>query len=222
MDTEQAPNIERAKLVKRERRRWAWTQEQLAEVAGVSNRTIQRLESEGASSAETLMAVAQALKLNVKQLTSPEESMDTAAPRRYVHLLPRLLVGSDLTAIVARTEHFQIEHDDDEDPRSVAAMQDVIKELKQDIVRLFDANSDERIHVEQELSLELKGQDDLGYYFFGTRRVVPRVDDGLGKFISMATIYMSHSRSPRIVRDRDRMVMPALLTELADEVTAPR
>jgi hypothetical protein len=148
--------------------------------------------------------------------------MDTTVSQRYVHLLPRLLVGSDLTAIVSRTEHFQIEHDDDEDPRSVAAMQDIIKELKRDIVRLFDANPDERIRVEQELSQELKGLDDLAYYFFGTKRVIPCVDDGASKFVSMATIYMSHSRSPKIVRDRDRMVMPALLTELADDVTAPR
>ena len=47
-----------AELVKRMREERSWSQEHLATVAGVSLRTIQRLESEGSASLETRMALA--------------------------------------------------------------------------------------------------------------------------------------------------------------------
>jgi transcriptional regulator with XRE-family HTH domain len=222
MESDLARSVERAKFVWRQRRMRAWTQEQLADVASLSTRTIQRLEKDGSAAPETLMAVAQAFKLNVRQLTQQDGSMDTVSSQRYVLLLPRLAVGSDLTGIVANTERFQIEHDDDDDQRSVLAMQDVVKELKCDIVRLYDAPQNDRIRIEEELSRELKGLESLGYYLFGTKRVIPRIDDGHGKFVSMATIYISHCRSPVIVRDNNRMVIPALLTEVANDDNAPR
>lgn len=48
-------------LVREMRERKGWSQEQLAAVAGVSARTIQRVEQLGSASLETRMAVASAL-----------------------------------------------------------------------------------------------------------------------------------------------------------------
>ena len=48
-------------VVRKLRESKAWSQDHLAEAAGLSVRTIQRVESEGAASAETRMAVASAL-----------------------------------------------------------------------------------------------------------------------------------------------------------------
>ncbi len=56
--------------VKRLRERKAWTQEQLAQAAGVSVRTVQRAE-EGVMSAETLSALAGAINVDVARLTGP-------------------------------------------------------------------------------------------------------------------------------------------------------
>src|ERR1044072_4365506 len=56
----------------------AWTQAHLADAAGVSLRTIQRLETVHACSPETLPALAAALQVDVRSLT--EERM---APRAW-------------------------------------------------------------------------------------------------------------------------------------------
>jgi transcriptional regulator with XRE-family HTH domain len=50
----------------------AWSQAHLAEAAGVSLRTVQRMEAEGTASAETRLAVAAALDVPVEALNRPE------------------------------------------------------------------------------------------------------------------------------------------------------
>ncbi len=215
MDANMAKNLERAKLVKKQREERAWPQRQLAEVADVNLRTIQRLERDGSASFETLMAVAQAFGMDVKQLTQASRSSEKASAQKQIHFLPKLTVGKDLTNIVAGTDQFQFEHDDDHDPRSVQAMKGILEMLKQDVVRLYDADPVGRLDVEEDLSREIKGLEDFGYFLFGIRRVIPRLADGQSALISMATLYMSHSRSPKIVRDKAFMVIPAVLLEVA-------
>lgn len=46
----------------------AWSQDRLAQISGVSLRTIQRVEADGAASAETRMAIASALGIPVNEL----------------------------------------------------------------------------------------------------------------------------------------------------------
>jgi len=57
-----------ALIVHEEREKRNLTQEHLAQLAEVSPRTIQRLESDGTHSKETLMAVAEALEIDCKEL----------------------------------------------------------------------------------------------------------------------------------------------------------
>lgn len=54
-----------------------WSQEHLAEVAGLSARTVQRIESDGNASPESRMALAAALGVDAAELGLPES---TAAP----------------------------------------------------------------------------------------------------------------------------------------------
>jgi DNA-binding XRE family transcriptional regulator len=60
-------NIDAA-VVKTIREQKAWSQEQLASVAGISLRTVQRVEAEGVASAETRMALASALGVSAQRL----------------------------------------------------------------------------------------------------------------------------------------------------------
>jgi DNA-binding XRE family transcriptional regulator len=57
-----------AGLVRRLREEKSWSQEHLATVAGVSHRTVQRVESEGSASLETRMALASALGVSAADL----------------------------------------------------------------------------------------------------------------------------------------------------------
>ncbi|MEI9850066.1 MAG: helix-turn-helix transcriptional regulator [Sphingomonas sp.] len=52
----------------------AWTQEHLAEAAGVSLRTVQRLEAGAGFASETALAVAAALDVDVRELLEPGEA----------------------------------------------------------------------------------------------------------------------------------------------------
>lgn len=58
-------NIE---LIKRERAKRAWSKTQLADVSGLSLRTIQRIEKTGAASLESVMSIASVLELDVSDL----------------------------------------------------------------------------------------------------------------------------------------------------------
>lgn len=60
-----------SKRIRLERERRAWSQEHLAEVAGCSLRTIQRVESSGCASFETAKAIAAVLELELPALHAP-------------------------------------------------------------------------------------------------------------------------------------------------------
>jgi transcriptional regulator with XRE-family HTH domain len=58
-------NVARIRVLRREK---GWTQEQLAEIAGVSSRTIQRAESANCAAFETVRAIAAAFEMDFDQL----------------------------------------------------------------------------------------------------------------------------------------------------------
>jgi transcriptional regulator with XRE-family HTH domain len=87
-----------ASKVRAERERRAWSQEQLAEVAGLSLRTVQRVETSGSASFETAKAMAAVLELEVAALRAPAEASQQATPehRREVWGLRYLGVAASL------------------------------------------------------------------------------------------------------------------------------
>jgi len=68
------------KLIRRLRRERAWSQAQLAEIAGLSERTVQRVEKLGQCSYETLMAMASAFEVDVREFTKHPAADEEAAP----------------------------------------------------------------------------------------------------------------------------------------------
>ena len=67
-------------IVKQLRDTKGWSQEHLAEVAGLSLRTVQRVEAEGSASAETKMALASALGIKAEELTPKHTSLSVQRP----------------------------------------------------------------------------------------------------------------------------------------------
>lgn len=65
------------KLIKALREERGWSQEHLASVAGLSARTVQRLEADGNASLESKMAIAAAFGVEPARLTPALESMPT-------------------------------------------------------------------------------------------------------------------------------------------------
>ena len=214
METNMAKNIERAKMVKAAREERAWPQRQLADVAGVNLRTIQRLEKDGAASFETLMGVAQAFGIDVKQLSPTSKSQAKMLPQKRIHLLPRLTSGRELTSTFEGAHRFQVEHDEADDIQAVNAMTDIVTHIKADIVRWNDADPVKKLKIEFQLSQEIQGLEAHGFYLFGIKRTIPEIIGEEKVEIRMCTIYMSHARSRKIVRDKNsNMVIPAALME---------
>ena len=60
------------KFVKQQRNDRLWSQEQLAEISGLSPRTIQRIESTGNASAESIKSLSSAFECHSEQLILPE------------------------------------------------------------------------------------------------------------------------------------------------------
>ena len=81
--------------IRTEREKRAWSQEHLAEVAGLALRTIQRVENSGAASYETAKAIAAVLELEVSGLTIPvaAKRMVWSRPVRYAGIAVSLLLA---------------------------------------------------------------------------------------------------------------------------------
>ena len=82
--------------IRSEREKRAWSQEHLAEVAGLALRTIQRVENTGAASYETAKAIAAVLELEVSEFMVPVATKRTAwsRPVRYASVAASLLMAA--------------------------------------------------------------------------------------------------------------------------------
>jgi transcriptional regulator with XRE-family HTH domain len=85
-------NAERIRTLREQR---AWSQEHLASVAGLSARTLQRIEAGSAATQETCLALAAALDVTVDELTGAatvDVSRDRPANDALVTKLPSWMV----------------------------------------------------------------------------------------------------------------------------------
>jgi transcriptional regulator with XRE-family HTH domain len=82
-------NIELSQFVKAKRINKSWTQAQLAMIAGLSERTIQRIEKKGIASAESLLALASAFDIDVEQFTSLVKKHNKNIPQSLIPISTR-------------------------------------------------------------------------------------------------------------------------------------
>lgn len=75
---------------KQHRQARAWSQEQLAELAGLSTRTVQRIENGERPGLETLSALAAVFEVNVADLTDPQNGEDQALDERIADARSRI------------------------------------------------------------------------------------------------------------------------------------
>ena len=106
METNMPKCLDRAKFVKKERQVRAWPQTQLAEIAGVTPRTIQRLERDGAASFETLMGVADAFGIDVKELSEFPKTKKKS--QKKVHHLKHIASGKNLYDAIKNSDQCPI------------------------------------------------------------------------------------------------------------------
>lgn len=83
-----------ASVVKAERIGKGWTQQQLADVSGLSLRTIQRVENQGQGSMETRNALCAVFEIEHQQLLISSDAPGSISPRKLMVItLSSILVG---------------------------------------------------------------------------------------------------------------------------------
>lgn len=93
-----------SKLIKTERERRAWSQEQLAEVASIGLRTLQRVESTGTASFETAKALAAAFGCSLDELCAAKPRPNGFWRRPA---FAGIVLACSILAIVLITTHVQ-------------------------------------------------------------------------------------------------------------------
>ena len=83
-------------VIAQARTRQGWTQEHLASVAGVSTRTIQRVEATGIASADTAQALCAVLDLNFAEIGNSQQIKNAAIALSIPALVCALLIALSL------------------------------------------------------------------------------------------------------------------------------
>lgn len=93
--------------VKRLRMEKHWSQEQLGEICGLNLRTIQRLETSGRASLETVRALAAAFDVEPQELQSEAVGEETSGTRRGIEAIrDGFLLWSDFTGRSNRFDYW--------------------------------------------------------------------------------------------------------------------
>jgi transcriptional regulator with XRE-family HTH domain len=113
----QKPDVERVRELRLAR---GWSQEQLAKVAGLSPRTIQRLEAGEGTALDTLQAIAAAFDVEVSEVLAAEKPLP---PPPKITFLPRIRTGEELCSVLGAAHMFHQDYDpptgqDDVEPMS--------------------------------------------------------------------------------------------------------
>ncbi|MFO0722860.1 MAG: helix-turn-helix transcriptional regulator [Myxococcota bacterium] len=160
------------------RERRGWTQAQFAEIAGVSERTIQRVEEGRPAALETLRAIAAAFDLEVADLrensSPPAAAPDGGAPGDRYEVIPleRLRRGSDLGRLLSGCHalHFAAPSLEDD------ASEDKAAALNQTLMDWLDLWGDlgplERRNAEKSIQGDLDDLERRGLVATGGRRLV--------------------------------------------------
>lgn len=128
-------------------------------------------------------------------------------------LLPRLNSGSDFANIYREADQFQFERDEVES-QHVGVMDILLNHLKAELVRWYDADSAGKLKIESFLSQAVRELEGKGHYLFGVKRTIPKIVGDQRTTTTICTVYWSHERSNKIIRDQNgNMFIPALLTE---------
>lgn len=153
-----------------------WTQAQLAELSGVSERTIRRLEGTGKAESATLLSILKALDTNLKDLenmfteddTLKEESKEKFADISFLH---RIESGRELVRIIASAHRYGYDYHDCKTGEQIETAQGFLTVVADvlDIWNMIEIS--QRFDLENDLTKQIKQLEEVGLWVFGNRQV---------------------------------------------------
>lgn len=179
----------------------AWTQEQLAEIAGVAARTVQRTEEGKNVSFDTVQRLADALKMDVEKLRAfPTKKND---PK--VEFLIRVTTGSDLCKVIGGTCASRF---DNPEPRDKAEAE-LIGRFLQDAHDYGDLSNElepaQQVEAAHGMTTLIRELEDSGLWVFVGRRQetirIPTAERGYTKMPwPVAIVIVGRDDDPTILR----------------------
>lgn len=153
-----------------------WTQAQLSEISGVSERTIRRLESTGKAESATLLSILEALETNLEEIhgmfneddTIKEESKEKLADISFLH---RVENGRDLVRILSSAHQYGYDYHDCTTEEQIENAQDFLTVVADvlDIWSMIEIG--QKFNLENDLSKQIKQLEELDLWVFGDRQI---------------------------------------------------
>jgi len=182
-----------------------WTQEHLAHLAGVSAKTIQRVEKTGLCDLETRSALASVLQVDLSQLDGGKKIQQTKSdtPNQDLFLV-RLHTGQDIVRVIAGAHGYRFTNEDprnSEDADRIAAF----ALLVHDYGEIWeDLDPGARVRDTFELDQQLKELEADGFLFFGVptkEKQFMAIATGESKAIELniANFQIAYADSSRVV-----------------------
>ena len=206
-----------AGLVRAEREKRNWTQEHLAEVADISARTIQRFETDGSHSPETLRAVAAAFDVDCQDLLKRAQELSKEPAGELdpfvVVQLGRCYTGKALLDGLRSCHAHHTDYPDNltqEQAVAVGSLFDFVSEYN-DLQE--DASPSQQIGYQQEMTAKINELDEMGLAVFcGAYRKKFTVANGTPMDWRIVIVTVTANDDPRIVKSGDRVqILPALV-----------
>lgn len=189
-----------AKIVKELRERRAWPQEQLAQVAEVSVRTIQRIESGLPVRLDTLQAIASAFEIDVNHLTQAKDKGASASDGLMVPFMVRISSGTELCNTIARAEAWEFSHDDLSGETEVELVSGLFQELYEWGMVWDDVEPGEKVNIGYRYNGTLGDLDKHGLWIFALTRPKEFKAGENSVALNVCALRVVRSTNPTIVR----------------------
>lgn len=149
------------------------TQAQLAEISGVSERTIRRLELTGVAESTTLKLVLTALGTNLEELENmfKDETLTEESKEKHGHIrfLQKIENGRELTRILSNAHQLGYDYHDCNTQEQVELAQ-VFLTTVTDVMDIWEMMEiGQKFELENELSEQIKQLEQQGLWVFGDR-----------------------------------------------------
>jgi transcriptional regulator with XRE-family HTH domain len=185
----------------------AWSQEELGSVADVSVRTIQRIEGGEPASFDTLKALANALDLDVRELT--ESFANREQPASASAFLVRIHTGGDLFRIVGGADAFGFDHDEFDEENDVEAVAAFLQELHDYADNWSEIGPAEHVRIPHQFTAKIKELENRGLWIFSMRHPEPYGVGSTAVTLSVAKVYITKATNPQIMTlGTDRAASP--------------
>lgn len=196
-------NVERLRKLRMQRN---WSQQQLADVAEVSLRTVQRAESGRSIRLDSLVRIARALGVNAEELIVADRQQRSreGEMRDNGNILPRLATADEVLAVMSPGMFYQFGHDQLHSENEVDLVGGFLQ-LLQDYADLWDTfEASQRVQATFEVQKTLDDLHKEGFWVFGAvvrkKLSVRAFDKVLTDVWPVSTIYIAREDNPAIVK----------------------